>query len=108
METPHLGRKRRIQVVGVCLFYIHGLLEGGLLFNLPVTMRPATIGIVSIGDMGLGMARLLKSHNYRVVTVAEGRRYGQLRHQTKPRPTPKPRTYGGQRAHDRENPLSGY
>jgi len=51
--------------------------------HLPVTMRPATIGIVSIGDMGLGMARLLKAHNYRVVTVAEGRRYGQIRGQTK-------------------------
>jgi predicted dinucleotide-binding enzyme len=38
-------------------------------------MRPATIGIVSIGDMGLGMARLLKAHDYHVVTVAEGRRY---------------------------------
>ncbi|KAJ5774235.1 Dehydrogenase multihelical [Penicillium paradoxum] len=36
-------------------------------------MRQATIGIVSIGDMGLGMARLLKAHDYRVVTVAEGR-----------------------------------
>ncbi|KAJ5410068.1 uncharacterized protein N7487_004427 [Penicillium crustosum] len=36
-------------------------------------MRPVTIGIVSIGDMGLGMARLLKAHDYRVVTVAEGR-----------------------------------
>lgn len=40
-----------------------------------LTMRPVTIGIVSIGDMGLGMARLLKAHDYRVVTVAEGRRY---------------------------------
>ncbi|KAJ5514620.1 Dehydrogenase multihelical [Penicillium fimorum] len=38
-------------------------------------MRPVTVGIVSIGDMGLGMARLLKAHDYRVVTVAEGRRY---------------------------------
>ncbi|KAJ5435979.1 Dehydrogenase multihelical [Penicillium cf. griseofulvum] len=36
-------------------------------------MRPVTVGIVSIGDMGLGMARLLKAHDYRVVTVAEGR-----------------------------------
>ncbi|KAJ5789584.1 uncharacterized protein N7518_006595 [Penicillium psychrosexuale] len=36
-------------------------------------MRPITVGIVSIGDMGLGMARLLKAHDYRVVTVAEGR-----------------------------------
>lgn len=38
-------------------------------------MRPVTVGIVSIGDMGLGMAGLLKAHDYRVVTVAEGRRY---------------------------------
>lgn len=38
-------------------------------------MRPVTVGIVSIGDMGMGMAKLLKAHNYRVVTVAEGRRY---------------------------------
>ncbi|KAJ5959891.1 Dehydrogenase multihelical [Penicillium vulpinum] len=36
-------------------------------------MRPVTVGIVSIGDMGLGMARLLKAHDYRVVTVAQGR-----------------------------------
>jgi 3-hydroxyisobutyrate dehydrogenase-like beta-hydroxyacid dehydrogenase len=33
-----------------------------------------TVAIVSIGEMGLGMARLLKAHDYRVVTVAEGRR----------------------------------
>jgi 3-hydroxyisobutyrate dehydrogenase-like beta-hydroxyacid dehydrogenase len=37
-------------------------------------MRATTVGIVSIGDMGLGMAKLLKTHDYRVVTVAEGRR----------------------------------
>ncbi|KAJ5212337.1 Dehydrogenase multihelical [Penicillium cinerascens] len=36
-------------------------------------MRATTVGIVSIGDMGLGMANLLKGHDYRVVTVAEGR-----------------------------------
>ncbi|KAJ5649475.1 Dehydrogenase multihelical [Penicillium longicatenatum] len=36
-------------------------------------MRAITVGIISIGDMGLGMARLLKAHGYRVVTVAEGR-----------------------------------
>lgn len=39
-------------------------------------MRATTVGIVSIGDMGLGMAKLLKAHGYRVITVAEGRRYG--------------------------------
>lgn len=38
-------------------------------------MRSVTVGIVSIGDMGLGMAKLLKAHGYRVVTVGEGRRY---------------------------------
>lgn len=38
-------------------------------------MRAVTVGIVSIGDMGLGMAKLLQAHGYRVITVAEGRRY---------------------------------
>ncbi|KAJ5997111.1 hypothetical protein N7522_008771 [Penicillium canescens] len=37
-----------------------------------LTMSP-TVAIISIGEMGLGMARLLKAHDYRVVTVAEGR-----------------------------------
>jgi hypothetical protein len=50
---------------------IHPKLSGDSL----CTMRPVTVGILSIGDMGLGMARLLKAHDYRVVTVAEGRRY---------------------------------
>ncbi|KAJ5232283.1 hypothetical protein N7468_005239 [Penicillium chermesinum] len=36
-------------------------------------MREVTVGIVSIGDMGLGIAKLLKTHGYRVVTVGEGR-----------------------------------
>ncbi|KAJ5174972.1 Dehydrogenase multihelical [Penicillium canariense] len=36
-------------------------------------MRATTVGIVSIGDMGLGMAKLLQAHDYRVVTVGEGR-----------------------------------
>ncbi|KAJ5641690.1 Dehydrogenasemultihelical [Penicillium lividum] len=36
-------------------------------------MRAVTVGIVSIGDMGLGMAKLLKAHGYRVITVAQGR-----------------------------------
>ncbi|KAJ5093190.1 Dehydrogenase multihelical [Penicillium angulare] len=36
-------------------------------------MRAVTVGIVSIGDMGLGMAKLLQAHGYRVITVAEGR-----------------------------------
>lgn len=49
-----------------------------LILDIPTTvhtMRDTTVGIVSIGDMGLGMAKLLQSHGYRVVTVGEGRRY---------------------------------
>src|SRR5271156_3008104 len=34
----------------------------------------ATIGILSIGDMGMGIAKLLRAHNYSVVTSASGRR----------------------------------
>ena len=34
----------------------------------------ATLGILSIGDMGVGIARLLTAHNYRVVTNASDRR----------------------------------
>lgn len=47
-------------------------MESGLAPN-SLRMSP-TVAIVSIGEMGLGMARLLKAHDYRVVTVAEGRR----------------------------------
>ncbi|KAI5369757.1 putative 6-phosphogluconate dehydrogenase, NADP-binding, 6-phosphogluconate dehydrogenase, domain 2 [Septoria linicola] len=36
-------------------------------------MARAIIGIVSIGDMGLGIAKLLKAHGFRVVTNATGR-----------------------------------
>jgi hypothetical protein len=40
------------------------------------TMAPlATVGILSIGDMGMGIAKLLIARNYRVVTTLEGRRY---------------------------------
>ena len=35
----------------------------------------ATVGILSIGDMGMGIAKLLIARNYRVVTNLEGRRY---------------------------------
>lgn len=61
---------------------INGVIKG----NGETTILPSrlglfgmrqVIGIVSIGDMGLGMAKLLKAHDYRVVTVAEGRRYPQ-------------------------------
>jgi 3-hydroxyacyl-CoA dehydrogenase len=34
----------------------------------------ATVGILSIGEMGMGIAKLLIAHNYRVVTNVEGRR----------------------------------
>lgn len=35
----------------------------------------ATVGILSIGDMGMGIAKRLIAANYRVVTNIEGRRY---------------------------------
>jgi len=34
----------------------------------------ATVGILSIGEMGMGIAKLLIAHNFRVVTNVEGRR----------------------------------
>ncbi len=34
----------------------------------------ATVGILSLGDMGLGIANLLIAHNFRAVTNATGRR----------------------------------
>jgi len=37
-----------------------------------------TIGIVSIGDMGLGIAKLLQAHEYQVVTTSAGRRPASL------------------------------
>lgn len=43
------------------------------LFPAP-EMRPVSVGILSIGEMGLGVAKLLKSHDYRVLTVANNRR----------------------------------
>jgi hypothetical protein len=36
----------------------------------------ATVGILSIGEMGMGIAKLLIAHNFRVVTNIEGRRWG--------------------------------
>jgi hypothetical protein len=35
--------------------------------------KPA-IGIVSVGDMGLGIAKLLQAHEYQVLTTSAGRR----------------------------------
>lgn len=35
------------------------------------------IGIISIGEMGLGIAQLLIAHHYRVLTYAADRRYNQ-------------------------------
>lgn len=43
--------------------------------NYELKMPPlATVGILSIGEMGMGIAKLLVAHNYRVVTNLEGRR----------------------------------
>ena len=42
-----------------------------------MTLTPpplATVGIASIGDMGLGIAKLLSAHNYTVLTNVSGRR----------------------------------
>ncbi|KAH0841681.1 hypothetical protein AYO21_01087 [Fonsecaea monophora] len=38
------------------------------------TQITPAVGILSIGDMGMGVARLLRHHNYTVYTVAKGRR----------------------------------
>jgi len=38
-----------------------------------VSAPPATVGVISIGDMGVGIARLLIANNYRVVTNASDR-----------------------------------
>lgn len=35
----------------------------------------ATVGIISLGDMGSGIARLLVAEGYSVVTNCAGRRY---------------------------------
>jgi len=35
----------------------------------------ATLGVISIGEMGLGIAKLLKANGYRVVTNISGRRH---------------------------------
>ena len=40
-------------------------------------MKP-TIGIVSLGDMGLGIAKLLQAHQYQVLTTSAGRRQASL------------------------------
>ncbi|KAK8169015.1 6-phosphogluconate dehydrogenase [Phyllosticta citrichinensis] len=38
----------------------------------------ASVGIISIGDMGLGIAKLLQAHNYHVLTTCVGRRLASL------------------------------
>jgi 3-hydroxyacyl-CoA dehydrogenase len=35
---------------------------------------PPTVAILSLGEMGAGIARLLNAHSIRVVTVLSGRR----------------------------------
>src|SRR3954471_11102839 len=37
-----------------------------------------TIGVVSVGDMGLGIAKLLQAHEYQVLTASAGRRQASL------------------------------
>lgn len=42
----------------------------------PIMAAPlASVGILSIGDMGLGIAELLIAHNYQVLTSTTGRRH---------------------------------
>jgi hypothetical protein len=36
------------------------------------------VGIISFGDMGSGLARLLIAHGFTIVTNCEGRRFGFL------------------------------
>ena len=45
-----------------------------LLLIHTMTTFPEAIGILSIGEMGLGIAQLLIAHNYRVLTYASDRR----------------------------------
>jgi len=40
---------------------------------IQITMALATLGIISIGDMGLGIAKLLLASNYRVITNVSNR-----------------------------------
>ena len=42
----------------------------------------ASVGVVSIGDMGLGIAKLLSAHNFRVLTNVSGRRSASHHRQT--------------------------
>lgn len=48
-------------------------------FNADTIMALATLGILSLGDMGVGIAKLLTANNYRVLTNATGRRYVKLK-----------------------------
>lgn len=45
-----------------------------------------TIAILSLGDMGVGIGKLLASHSYKVITNVSGRRYIPLSFQKIPRP----------------------
>lgn len=60
----------------IILSFLHKFHKPGLVFGTDLTnMAPlATVGILSIGDMGMGIAKLLIAHNYRVVTNLDGRR----------------------------------
>ncbi|TVY41650.1 hypothetical protein LOCC1_G005890 [Lachnellula occidentalis] len=67
----------------------------------------ATVAILSIGEMGMGIAKLLVAHNYRVVTNLEGRSWGTTktptrelkRHPSKPSPPTSPSS---------QNPTTSY
>ena len=43
----------------------------------PLAMSPSmhAVGIISIGEMGLGIGQLLVAHKYKVLTFAADRRY---------------------------------
>lgn len=43
--------------------------------HLDMAASLATVGIISIGEMGLGIAKLLVASGYRVTTNATGRRH---------------------------------
>lgn len=47
--------------------------------TIPVPL--AKIGILSIGDMGMGIARLLVASGFAVATNCKGRRYVQGQHE---------------------------
>ena len=57
----------------VPLFDIHPRLPISMATSSSTAPKP-NIGILSIGDMGMGVASLLRAHDYMIYTVAAGRR----------------------------------